>query len=98
MASLPILQFGAAGWTVDNLDPAKEFLEILERYGVKHIDTARMYTGSEETLGKLGAPKKFTIHTKAMGFFPKSLSRESVFKGQKESFEDLKTDSVSSYL
>lgn len=54
-----------------------------------------MQQGSEQLLGKLGAPKKFTIQTKAPGFKPGALGKQNILNGMKKSLEDLQTDSVS---
>jgi aflatoxin B1 aldehyde reductase len=50
--------------------------------------------GSELVLGKLGAPKKFIIQTKAPGFRPGALAKQSIIDGIKKSLEDLGTDSA----
>jgi aflatoxin B1 aldehyde reductase len=51
--------------------------------------------GSELVLGKFGAPKKFTIQTKAPGFSPGALGKQNILDGMKQTLEELKTDSVS---
>lgn len=49
---------------------------------------------SEESLGNLGAPKRFTISTKAPGFAPGRLSKQSVLDGIDKSLSDLGVSSV----
>ncbi|KAE9375814.1 Aldo/keto reductase [Stipitochalara longipes BDJ] len=95
--SAPSIVFGSAPIARFSTETAKEFLNILEKRNVKQIDTASIYTGSEVTLGKLGAPKKFIIQTKAPGFSPGSLGKQSILNGMKKSLEDLQTDSVDIY-
>ncbi|MCJ1433930.1 hypothetical protein MMC27_003295, partial [Xylographa pallens] len=51
--------------------------------------------GSEKALGELGAAERFIIHTKAPGFSPGCLSKDSVLAASKKSLEELGTDSVS---
>jgi hypothetical protein len=46
-------------------------------------------------LGAIGAPKKFTIHTKAPGFSKGALSKDSILKGAEVQFKNLGVDSVS---
>ena len=50
--------------------------------------------GSELLLGKLGAPKKFIIQTKAPGLNPGAMGKRNILDGMKKSLEDLGTDSV----
>ncbi|KAK2768360.1 hypothetical protein FQN54_000214 [Arachnomyces sp. PD_36] len=90
--------FGAFVVSSYTPEQQKEFWDILDAYGVDQLDTAHIYEGSEETLGKLEAAKKFKIDTKTPGFYPNALSRESILKAQKISFDRLKTDSVETYI
>ena len=46
-----------------------EALDILLKSGVKNLDTARLYPGSEAAIGKLDARTSFTIDTKLEGGF-----------------------------
>ena len=75
-----------------------EFMDILEKHGCKDLDTASRYSGSEKALGAAGAPARFTIHTKASGFFPGSLKREKVLEDAERSFSDLGTKKVCGYF
>ncbi|KAL8793852.1 MAG: hypothetical protein Q9195_003578 [Heterodermia aff. obscurata] len=87
--------FGAAGFPGLPPDPV---FSLLHDHGVKDLDTASLYAGSEALLGSTGASKDFTIHTKAPGFTPGSLSRRSVEDGMKKSLEELKLNSVETYF
>ncbi|KAF7557607.1 hypothetical protein G7Z17_g540 [Cylindrodendrum hubeiense] len=66
MSDIKII-FGALGeaWKSDETGP--KVLDILTKEGIKNIDTARIYEGSEELLGKRGAAQRFTIDTKHPG-------------------------------
>lgn len=52
--------------------------------------------GSEKALGRLDAPSKFIIHTKAPGFRPGLGRKESILNCADQSMKDLKTESVCS--
>jgi len=85
----------AAEWSDEVRD---EFFSLMEAHNVKAIDTAFQYSGSEKALGDCGAPKRFTVDTKAPGFTPGVLKKDNVLKGCKQSLEDLKVDSVDTYF
>ena len=51
--------------------------------------------GSEKALGKLNAPAKFNIHTKAPGLTPGGLSKSSIAKALAQSVAELGVESVS---
>jgi len=53
---------------------------------------------SEKTLGELGAPKKFIIHTKAPGFSPHCLARDSILQAIDKQIALLGVDFVGSFL
>lgn len=90
--SSPKLIFGAFGISLS--DKPTEFLDLLKQRKVLDLDTAYIYPGSEESLGALGAPKDFVIHTKAPGFSKGSLSKQSVLDGMEESLKRLGVDHV----
>ncbi|MCJ1467397.1 hypothetical protein MMC07_006021 [Pseudocyphellaria aurata] len=90
--------FGAYGFASSSPEEANQFVDVLTRYNVKDLDTARIYEGSEQAIGELGAASKFIIHTKAPGFAPGSLSRDSILQGAETSFTLLKTESVETYF
>lgn len=76
----------------------EEMLDVCAAYGVKDLDTSYVYSGTEELLGKLEAPKQFRIHTKAIGFVPGCLSRQSILDAIGNSLEALGTDSIDTYF
>ncbi|KAL4876801.1 NADP-dependent oxidoreductase domain-containing protein [Aspergillus karnatakaensis] len=70
---------------------------LCEEFGVSALDTAASYTASEEILGASGPSQQFTIHTKAPGWTPGSLSRDSILAGMEESLVRLCVRSVDIY-
>jgi aflatoxin B1 aldehyde reductase len=87
--------FGAAPqWST--AEQVEEFLQVLERNNVKAIDTAQIYSTSEDLLGQTNASKRFIIDTKFAGGFSGGSSKEQVIKVGNESLQKLATDSVSS--
>ncbi|KAJ6561908.1 aldehyde reductase [Mycena capillaripes] len=79
--------------------PDEESIEkvykLLEEGGCDTIDTARIYTNSEEWMGKTAAGKRFTIDTKTPGgFVPGSSTGETIPQHAKESVELLRVDQV----
>lgn len=96
MPHIQIVMGGGVALTANPNPP--ELLDILEKEGVKKIDTARMYGKSEEILGDLGAPSRFVIDTKSPGgWTPGSLKPEVLISNAKESLQRLKTDQVDIY-
>lgn len=74
-----------------------ELFDALEAGNVKTIDTAQLYSGSEELLGQCSASSRFTIDTKSIGGFkPGHASEEEIVKDAEESLKKLKTDKVGS--
>ena len=51
---------------------------------------------SEVTLGQIGAPKKFAIHTKAPGLSPGSMSKQKILEGMEKALKELQVDRVQS--
>ncbi|KAF2448757.1 aflatoxin B1 aldehyde reductase-like protein member 2 [Karstenula rhodostoma CBS 690.94] len=67
-----------------------EALDVLQKAGVKVIDSARLYLGSEEAIGKLEGRTNFTIDTKLPGGFNKgNLSKDQVTKDISDSVQKL---------
>ena len=76
-------------------EQVEEVLRVLEENGVKDIDTAQIYGGSEELLGKTGAASRFIVDTKhAGGFVPGTSSKEGLIERANESLRKLNTNSV----
>ena len=74
----------------------EEVLEILGSNGVKEIDSAQLYAGSEELLGKVKAGSRFTLSTKARGgFMPGRSEKDDLVHDAKESLRKLGVDRVS---
>lgn len=59
-------------------DAVNEVLASLKKEGVLTIDTARLYPGSEETIGKAPGHEDFVIDTKIMGGFVSGTSKKDV--------------------
>ncbi|CZR52810.1 related to aldehyde reductase (GliO) [Phialocephala subalpina] len=87
--------FGTAAIASFETETSKQMLEICEKHGVKELDTAFIYGGSEVALNKLGATKKFIIQTKAP--LGNKLTKETVLDGMKTSLENLGMDKVDIY-
>ena len=78
----------------------KPFLSMLQKYHIHELDTARVYNAgkSEELLGAIpDAKDTFTIHTKAPGFSPGSLSYQKVIDNCHASLAALKQDKIELY-
>jgi len=96
-STAPKVSFGTAG--VSSLAPevVEGLLGVLEKHNVKELDTAYIYPDSEKVLGEVNAPVKFTISTKAPGFAPGSLNKQSVLDGIDKSLSQLGVKSVDIY-
>lgn len=72
-----------------------EALSLLHRSEVTNIDTARLYAGSEEAIGKQSARTSFTIDTKLPGGLnPGSATKEGVLRDVQDSLARLKVSQV----
>jgi len=87
--------FGTAAIATFPTEVGKEMLDICEKHGVKELDTAYIYPGSELALNKFGATKKFILQTKAP--LGNKLGKETILDGMKTSLENLGVDSVDIY-
>ncbi|KAF7555930.1 hypothetical protein G7Z17_g1812 [Cylindrodendrum hubeiense] len=96
MSSIKVV-FGAAGPLWDNDDIAKKVLDILDKEGIKDIDTARLYPDSEERIGDLGAAARFSVGTKHPGGFVPETDENGILKIAEESLRLLQTDQVDVY-
>lgn len=77
-------------WVFSDPKVQAEALDILLKGGVTTIDTARLYPGSEEAIGKLDAHKSFTIDTKLVGgFAPGSIAKAQVVADVEDSLKKL---------
>lgn len=90
--------FMDASWLPKGNDSIREILDILERKGVRSIDTARLYRESEELLGQVHSSDRFNIDTKLLGgFAPEPTTKESVIESGELSLRLLQTNRVDTY-
>jgi len=94
MAQAPKIVFGAAGVSAFSTEQLDEIYNILDKHNVKELDTARLYGPSEGILQKSGAPKRFTISTKALGFTPGAMDKKGVLESIETSFKELQVEQV----
>lgn len=72
-------------------DEVRDLFAALKKQDVQVLDTARLYQGSEETIGNAPGHEDFTIDTKLLGgFSPGSLSKENILKDTKDSLDKVK--------
>ncbi|MCR4805000.1 MAG: aldo/keto reductase [Clostridia bacterium] len=102
--ALSILGFGCMRFTHkgSGIDLEKAEQEILAAYrsGVNYYDTAYIYPGSEEAVGKIFEKNGIREHVKIATKLPQYLcsSREALDKYFKEQLRRLRTDHVDYYL
>lgn len=94
------LVFGGGIFTapyVPSVDEVREYLDLLEEFGIKVIDTAAVYGDSEKFLGETKAASRFTIDTKNPGAMnPEPSTKDVVVAAGKESLKKLATSQVCS--
>ena len=72
-----------------------QVIDTLLSNGIKNIDTARIYPGSEEAIGKLEKRKEFTIDTKLPGGFgPGTATKDGAINDSQDSLKRLQLDQV----
>ncbi|KAK9384511.1 Aldo/keto reductase [Lipomyces mesembrius] len=81
--------YGAAGVASLSIETLQETFSVLKKHDVKDLDTAYIYTKSEETLNK---------RRKAPCFKPGAMSKENVLKGIDETLERLGVSSIETYF
>ncbi|KAG9193501.1 hypothetical protein G6011_03536 [Alternaria panax] len=71
-----------------------KLIDVLLANGVKNIDSARVYDGSEAAIGQLEKRKEFVIDTKLPGGFgpPGTVSKEGVIRDAEDSLKTAKVD------
>ncbi|KAF1998173.1 Aldo/keto reductase [Amniculicola lignicola CBS 123094] len=70
-----------------------EALAALKKQGVTTIDTARLYTGSEELIGQAADRKDFIIDTKLVGgFAPGSIKKDAIIADTQDSIKRVQID------
>lgn len=68
-----------------------ELLTTLKNNGVMNLDTARIYTGSEETIGEASGHEDFIIDTKIVGgFVPGTAKKDAIITDAQDSLEKVK--------
>jgi aflatoxin B1 aldehyde reductase len=87
----------AGSWRSETDGP--RVLDTLEEYGVKKVDTARIYLSSEELLGQRGAAARIAIDTKHPGGFSDGAraTKDNVLSVAETSFQLLQTEQVDVY-
>ncbi|SCU84776.1 LAMI_0C08834g1_1 [Lachancea mirantina] len=93
----PKVVYGAYPLATLSQEDRDAVYKILDKHNIAELDTARIYPGSEEALGKQDAGKKYKIDTKAAGFSENSNNDAGIRKSIKESLELLKLDKVYIY-
>jgi aryl-alcohol dehydrogenase-like predicted oxidoreductase len=93
-----IISFGTAGFGAKTPEDIEKHYEVLEKHNVKNLDSAQLYEGSEEALGKTKAGERFIIDTKWVGGFkgPGSMTKDYVINSAKESIQKLGVKQVGS--
>lgn len=91
--SIKVVFGTASGLFTD--ENAPEIYKALQDGGCKTLDTAQLYEGKEEVIGRTGGASKFIIDTKEFGGFKaKSATKDNVIQRGEESLQKLKTDQV----
>ncbi|KAL7931774.1 Aldo/keto reductase [Trichoderma chlorosporum] len=98
-SSRPRIIFGTAPFDSGSAFPtaqvASEALDVVEKLGIKQLDTAQLYGTSEQILGELKAPSRFIIDTKHIGgWLAGESSRARVVERGLESLQKLGVDKV----
>ncbi|EHA49702.1 aflatoxin B1 aldehyde reductase member 3 [Pyricularia oryzae 70-15] len=90
--------FGGGSFWRGTVDEISSWLDVLEKAGIKKIDTAEVYGQSQYLLGKAGAPSRFIIDSKAVsGMGPNPSTAEVILEAGRKSLELLGTDSLDVY-
>lgn len=99
MAGLKIV-FGTAGFNpgaaFSDDKAINKVLDVLEKNGIRNLDSAQLYGQSEQRLGEVDAGKRFIIDTKSPGGFDlgNALKPDVLRKRAHESIEKLKVKLV----
>jgi len=84
--------------TFNTPEERAKILDALIANGVKNIDTARLYPGSEEAIGQLEKRKEFVIDTKIPGgFVPGHIGKDDVIAATQDSLDKVKIDQFDIY-
>ena len=93
MAGLPVVFGGAMigpSRAFNSAETIGELYDVLEKGGVKIIDSAQLYEGSERMIGETNGGSRFTIDTKWKGGFAGVLNNKEIVESAKVSIEQLK--------
>lgn len=90
--------FGGAAFLHSTPEEVAEWLKVLEELDFKVIDTAQAYGASEESLGKAGAAKKFTIDSKQLGAWGPVATKDVMIQAGEDSLKKLQAETVSHSL
>ncbi|KAF2647238.1 aflatoxin B1 aldehyde reductase-like protein member 2 [Lophiostoma macrostomum CBS 122681] len=72
----------------DTDEKIAEIFEILKKEGVTTLDTARLYVGAEEAVGRVPGHEDFIIDTKLQGgVIPGTVTKEGVVKDTQDSLD-----------
>lgn len=87
--------FGGAGFNPNGYfktdERVQEAFGVLKSEGVKVLDTARLYEGSEVTIGNQPGREDFVIDTKIKGgFSPGSAAKDAIIKDAQDSLDRVK--------
>lgn len=94
MSSSPKIIYGGFPFGMLPHEESSKIVEVLKKNGIKELDTARIYPGSEKAIGELHLPGQFVIDTKAKGFTDGSLTKKGIEESIAESLGLLGVDSV----
>jgi aflatoxin B1 aldehyde reductase len=73
----------------------QDYLDVLKKHGIKHLDTARVYGTSERVLGELKVQDQgFTVDTKFITMAPGAHKAESLKESIKTSLKELNVSKV----
>jgi aflatoxin B1 aldehyde reductase len=89
---MPKIIFGGASLSdtakFNTQESRTQVLDVLLKHGIKNLDSARLYAGSEVAIGALEKRSQFTIDTKLVGgFSPGNVSYDQVIKDVPDSLE-----------
>ncbi|KAF2865743.1 NADP-dependent oxidoreductase domain-containing protein [Massariosphaeria phaeospora] len=69
-------------------EAVQEVFATLKKHGVLTLDTARLYEGSEETIGRIAGHEDFVIDTKIIGgFAPGTAKKDAVISDAQDSLK-----------
>lgn len=94
MSNSPKIVYGGYPFGLLPHEDSSKIVEVLKKSGIRELDTARIYPGSEKAIGELHLPEQFVIDTKARGFTDGSLTKKGIEESIAESLDLLGVESV----